>query len=664
MGFIDRTASAFLSVVHVLSLLRPGSKSQSGGIKLNVTVHEGKVGRQSQGKYLVTIRHGKNKVQTAKKKSDALIWEHSTEFVGSPTDQLVLKLRKAKRCKDTTVGELSIHVAAALESVDGLPQKWWHIMDRPNKGGRRKGEVFLQVSVTLKGTEGKSQPTQNQVSVTKPPENTVEVSARDGPAQNHQVKMVAVSLEKEPDTHPDNSAADSSPPSVTGDIADVKQDSSDTESDTVSTLDRVSTTSDTASTSDTLSTLDVTADEFGVNEDMDIPPNDAHRSSRHTDVTLLHVSGAADNQEREIEREIQKGQVSVTKAPEETVEVSVQGEPETLSELQAVAVSLEKDQVAYPDNSAADSNKADKFGDDEDMDVPPNDAHRFSRHTDVTLLHVSGAADNQEREIESEIPRGQGKTSEGTVKTELPETPETENGKINVSQETEPGAPSADSGKDSSPPSAAGDAADVSTEESSTSSAFGLLASNPDKRPAAGEGDVPEFSPSVVHGKETEAPDNIGTDTCSQTTTSTQGGGSSLTTTTPSPKHKDAEDPQYEEVMSSVGKLWAELNFERDYAETLLAHAESLRAKLANTAPKVLLYPVLKNITAAVPDRTSYELPDTQGLSLVELQNIKKTLAKAVQEEKERASFIKRWYWEELVRMALKEAPQVFGPED
>ncbi|KAI8484028.1 hypothetical protein Bbelb_382910 [Branchiostoma belcheri] len=675
MGFLDRTASAFLSVVHVLSLLRPGSKSQSGGIKLNVTVHEGKVGRQSQGKYLVTIRHGKNKVQTAKKKSDALIWEYSTEFVGSPTDQLVLKLRKAKRCKDTTVGELSIDVAAALESVDGLPQKWWYIMDRPNKGGRRNEEVFLQASVTLEGTEGKSQPTQNQaqVSVTKPSENTVEVSARDGPAQNHQVKAVAVSLEKEPDTHPDNSAADSSPPSVTGDIADVKQESSDTAL-TQDTADKFGVNEDIGveselpkgrDSSDSASTPDK-ADKFGVNEDMDIPPNDAHRSSRHTDVTLLHVSGAADNQEREMESELPKGQVSVTKAPEETVEVSAQGEPETLSELQAVAVSLEKDQVAHPDNSAADSNKADKFGADEDMDVPPNDAHRSSRHTDVTLLHVSGAADNQEREIESEIPKGQDpfKTSKRTVKTELPEKPEQENGKINVSQETESGAPSADSGKDSSPPSVAGDAADVST-ESSTSSAFGLPVSNPDKRPAAGEGDVPErHSPSVVHGKETETPDNIGTDRCSQKTTSTQGGGSSLTTTTPSPKHKDAEDPQYEEVMSSVDKLWAELNFERDYAETLLAHAESLRAKLANTAPKVLLYPVLKNITAAVPDRTSYELPDTQGLSLVELQDIQKTLTKAVQDEKERASYIKRWYWEELVRMALKEAPQVFGPED
>ena len=163
MGVLDKAASAFISVVHVFSLLRPGGKRQSGETKLNVTVHEGKVGRQSQGKYLVTMRHGKEKMQTAKKKSDALIWEHSTEFMPwSPTDQLVLKLRKAKRCKDTTVGELSIDVAAALESADGLPQKWWYIMDRPNKGGRKNEEVFLQVSITLDGAEVKSQPTQNQ----------------------------------------------------------------------------------------------------------------------------------------------------------------------------------------------------------------------------------------------------------------------------------------------------------------------------------------------------------------------------------------------------------------------------------------------------------------------------------------------------------------------
>eukprot|EP00058_Branchiostoma_floridae_P007069 XP_002592557.1 hypothetical protein BRAFLDRAFT_68879 [Branchiostoma floridae] len=466
MGVIDKAASAFLSVVQVFSLLRPGGKRQSGETKLSVTVHEGKVGRQSQGKYLVTMRHGKEKIQTAKKKSDALIWEHSTEFVPwSPTDQLVLKLRKAKRCKDTTVGELSIDVAAALESADGLPQKWWYIMVPPNKGGRRNEEVFLQVSVTLDGTEVKSQPTQNQD----------------------------------------------------------------------------------------------TADEFAANEDRDAPPNDAHRNA---DVTHIQASGAADGPERE----------------------------------------------------------------------QPN-------------CHDPA------------------KTSEGTVKTELQEKPELENDKINVSQEKEPDALTDNSGKDNSPPAAAGEAADVKA-ASSTSSASGLPATDTaDKRPTAGEGDVSECHASIVRGKQTEAPDNSGADTDSQTTTSTQG-GASLTTTTSSPIHKDAEDPQYEMVMSSVNKLWEELHVERDYAEKLLAHAESLRSRLATTAPHVLRYPVIKNIITAVPDRTSYKLPDTQGLSLGELQDIQKTLTKSVQDEKERATYIKRWYWEELVRVALKEAPEVFGPED
>ncbi|XP_078589517.1 uncharacterized protein LOC144869886 [Branchiostoma floridae x Branchiostoma japonicum] len=525
MGVLDKAASVFLSVVHVLSLIRPGGKRQSGKTKLSVTVHEGKVGRQSQGKYLVTMRHGKVKMQTAKKRSDALIWEHSTEFAPwSPTDQLVLKLRKAKRCKDTTVGELSIDIAAALVSADGLPQKWWYIMDRPSKGGRRNEEVFLQLSVILDGTAVKSELTQNQVSV-KPPEEIVEASVQEKPeslseVQNNQGKEAEVSEETEA-TPQDNGTNDSKPPSVAGDIADVKQDSSNT-----------------ASTSDTVSTSD----------------------------------------------------------------------------------------------------KADKFDSNEDRDVSAQ---------------------------EGELPKGQ-EPDKTSVKMELQEKPELENDKINVSQGKVPEAPSDNSGKDSPPPAAAGDAADVKA-ASSTSSASGLPSTAPDtadKRPAVGEGDVPECHPSVVHGKQTEAPHNSGVDTDSQTKTSTQEGGASLTTTTPSPKHKDAEDPHYEEVMSSVDKLWAELHLERDYAEKLLTHADSLRSRLATTAPHVLRYPVIKNIIAAVPKRTSYKLPDTQGLSLEELHGIQKTLTKSVQDEKERATYIKRWYWEELVRVALKEAPGVFGPED
>ncbi|XP_078589518.1 uncharacterized protein LOC144869887 [Branchiostoma floridae x Branchiostoma japonicum] len=563
MGVLDKAASAFLSVVHMLSVLRPGGKRQNGETKLSVTVHEGKVGRQSQGKYLVTMRHGKEKIQTAKKKSDALIWEHSAEFVPwSPTDQLVLKLRKAKRCKDTTVGEISIDVAAALESADGLPQKWWYIMDRPSKGGRRNAEVFLQVSVTLDGTEVNTQPGQNQAS-----------------------------------------------------------------------------------------TVD-TADTFAVNEDRDVPPNDAHRSSGNTDVT----PGDADGPERE--RELPKGE-----AKEGSVEKT-----ETLSELQnhqnqAVAVSQETQANTPPDNSAKDSRPPSVAG---GIAGVKEDASETASTSDT----ADEFAANEDREVnaqESELPKGQEpmKTSEGSVKTELQEKPELDNDKIDVTQEKEPDGPSDNSGKDSPTPAATGDAADVKV-VSSTSSASDLPVTAPDtgtadKRPAAGEGDVPERHPSVVRGEQTEASDNSGAGIDSQTTTSTEG-GVSLTTTTLSPK--DAEDPQYEVAMSSVDKLWAELRLERDYAEKLLANADSLRSRLATAAPHVLQYPVIKNIIAAVPDRTSYKLPDTQGLSLEELQGVQKTLTKSVQDEKERSTYLKRWYWEELVRVALKEAPGVFGPED
>eukprot|EP00058_Branchiostoma_floridae_P012914 XP_002598402.1 hypothetical protein BRAFLDRAFT_83177 [Branchiostoma floridae] len=178
MGIIDKGVSAYLTVVHAVSLLRPGGKRQSGETKLNVTVHEGKVGRQSQGKYLVTIRHGKKKVLSNKKNSDALIWEHSTEFMSwSPTEELVLKLRKVKRCKDKTIGELCISVAAGLESVEGLPNKQWYGLETTQKGGRKKNKAFLQVSVSVDGP-GMKTDTLNKVI---PTENTDEPAVQEQP---------------------------------------------------------------------------------------------------------------------------------------------------------------------------------------------------------------------------------------------------------------------------------------------------------------------------------------------------------------------------------------------------------------------------------------------------------------------------------------------------
>ncbi|KAI8493426.1 hypothetical protein Bbelb_288230 [Branchiostoma belcheri] len=181
MGVLDRTASAFLTVVHALSVLRPGGKSRDGQHKLNVTVHEGKVGRQSQSKYLVTLRVGKEKKETKKRRSDGLLWDYGAEFLHwTPADPLILKLRKAKRCKDKTVAVLSLDVAAAIESVDGLPNRWWYALDRIDKSGRQKEEAFLQVTVTVDGVEGKHGSTQDQDRA-KPVQEAVQPAAPENP---------------------------------------------------------------------------------------------------------------------------------------------------------------------------------------------------------------------------------------------------------------------------------------------------------------------------------------------------------------------------------------------------------------------------------------------------------------------------------------------------
>ncbi|XP_078589533.1 uncharacterized protein LOC144869901 [Branchiostoma floridae x Branchiostoma japonicum] len=473
MGVFDKAASAFLSVVHVLSLIRTGGKRQSGETKLSVTVHEGKVGRQSQGKYLVTIRLGKVKMQTAKKKSDALIWEHSTSFVPwSPTDKLVLKLRKVNRCKDTTVGELSIDVAAALESADGLPQKWWYIMNRPSKGGRRNEDVFLQVSVIIDGTEVKSHQTQNQ-DPTKPPEETVEASLKGKPEtlselQNHQVKVVAASQETQADTPHDSSAKDSKPPSVARDIADVKLDSSDT-------------TSDTASTSDT-------KDEFAANEDGDV--------------------------------------------------------------------------------------------------VSPNDTHRSSRNTDVTPLQVSDVADGPGRE--RELPKGQdpAKTSEGTVKTELQEKPELENDKVNVSQEK------------------AGRTIGQQRQ--------GQLTTSRCRR---------------RHRRQSSVFNKLGIRPTSHS--------SRYSRQTPCCRRRRCpRAPSFSCPWRTDGSTRQQRRGCRQSDDNVYSRRRSV-------------------------SYNNHPIAQTPGR-----RRLTKTLTKSVQDEKERATYIKRWYWEELVRVALKEAPGVFGPED
>ncbi|XP_078614284.1 uncharacterized protein LOC144883564 [Branchiostoma floridae x Branchiostoma japonicum] len=73
----------------------------------------------------------------------------------------------AKRCKDTTIAELPIDVAAALQSADGLPNRRWYSIKREDKSGRPKEDVSLQVTITVDGWEVKSDSKQDLAKPTK-----------------------------------------------------------------------------------------------------------------------------------------------------------------------------------------------------------------------------------------------------------------------------------------------------------------------------------------------------------------------------------------------------------------------------------------------------------------------------------------------------------------
>ncbi|XP_066299959.1 neurofilament heavy polypeptide-like [Branchiostoma lanceolatum] len=170
----------------------------------------------------------------------------------------------------------------------------------------------------------------------------------------------------------------------------------------------------------------------------------------------------------------------------------------------------------------------------------------------------------------------------------------------------------------------------------------------------------------LSNDNEADQPANGDVDTHSigETASSTQGGGVTLPSTNPAPRHADADDPQYEEMMSSIDDLWDDLITKREYADELQKYADSLRSKLAATAPHVLNYPVIKNLAAYMPKCKSYDLPQTEGLSLEDLGEIQDTLANSLKDEEHRAAFLRRWYIENLCNVALKEAPQVLGAQD
>ncbi|XP_035661768.1 uncharacterized protein LOC118406020 [Branchiostoma floridae] len=112
----------------------------------------------------------------------------------SPTEELVLKLRKAKRCKDKTIGELCISVAAGLESVEGLPNKRWYGLGTTQKVRRKKNETFLQVSVSVDG-QGMKTDTLNRGRASGPPEGS-DSRPRGGGGRNMVLEVLEEEMER------------------------------------------------------------------------------------------------------------------------------------------------------------------------------------------------------------------------------------------------------------------------------------------------------------------------------------------------------------------------------------------------------------------------------------------------------------------------------------
>ncbi|XP_019624494.1 PREDICTED: mucin-5AC-like [Branchiostoma belcheri] len=693
MGVLDRTASAFLTVVHALSVLRPGGKSRDGEHKLNVTVHEGKVGRQSQSKYLVTLRVGKEKKETKKRRSDGLLWDYGAEFLHwTPADPLILKLRKAKRCKDNTVAVLSLDVAAAIESVDGLPNRWWYALDRIDKSGRQKEEAFLQVTVTVDGLEGKHGSTQDQDRA-KPVQKTVQPAAPENPettsppsagrdavaapssttssapsqsakpsakgkvklrrecrqssSQNgeatsskssHSASTVGTpgrsstkgevrprrssgSQEGEAGTSESSCRTDTSPPSAAGDVADDKPESSPTTVLTPSPP-APSYTPDQAATS-------------GSGEG-DVKPGPEGHSSRDKDVEVSPVSIDVDSSTGYMDSG--RGEDTAKSGfPEKTVPLE---KPETSAELKEIIEELEVPQVATtvdkdsgqgqgptssPPASPNTPDQAATSGSGEG-DVMAGPEGHSSRDKDVEVSPVSIDVDSSTGYID--FGRGQYPTEPGssdkTVPLEEPETPNSAK-LTEMIEGAELEFPQVDTTVDND----------------------------------SGQGQAPaETEPP----KDTESPDNGTSDAESDrpdTASSPQGGEVALPLTDPPPRHKDADEPTYESLVWSIEDKWEDIMSKKQYADELYTYANTLRSKLEATVPHVLNYTVIKNLAAKVPKCPDYELPDTQGMSLEDLQHIRDTLTKLSLKEEERATYLRRWYIEDLCAVAMREAPQV-----
>ncbi|XP_078581669.1 uncharacterized protein LOC144865032 isoform X2 [Branchiostoma floridae x Branchiostoma japonicum] len=708
MGVRDRIASAYLTVVGALSVLRPSSKWWTSESQLNVVVHEGKVGRHSQAKYLVTIRHGKEKKQTKKKKSDSLLWEEAAEFSRwTPKDPLILKLRKVKRCKDTTIAELSIDVAAALESADGLPNKWWYALKRLDKSGRQKEDVFLQITVTVDGQHVKSGAMQDPAKPAKEAATTAVHEKPQTPSElktnsptavstsdesdkastkredkpSHDVRRSSVSQEEE---------TDNSPPSEVGNVTDFKADTSHRSRDKTAEVPQVPATVDGhAGDNDPGRDTDPT----GLSEKMtagqkDPDPstelNETARVSNDVEVTMAADNGSgrsetqdkistkAEDKTSHGERRSSGSQEGETGTSDTSRRTDVDTSPPSAGDVTVVKPASSTPPSSPP--APLDTPDTGTSGHGEG-DVKAGPECRKDKAVEVS--EVPEAADCPTTCMSNiDSGRSQAKPREDVDMKEVMTVPDEDQEVPHLPAAM--GCPMDDTDHGRGP-----------TAESASTKKTAMTVGQEKPEPRMDPKDamtemylrnlkrilarrefpqhlVPKYAwmTAALTDTETDQPANSDTDTDGPGETA-QGGRVALPTANQHPGHKVKDDPEFEKMRHvwKIEDLWDEFTTMREQADELLEYAESLRAKLAASVPHVLQYPVIKNLAAYIPERKPYDLPDTDGLCLEDLKDIKDNVAKLLKDEENRAKFLKKWYIEEMLRVAMEEAPQVLGPQ-
>ncbi|XP_035658208.1 muscle M-line assembly protein unc-89-like [Branchiostoma floridae] len=718
MGVRDRIASAYLTVVSALSVLRPSSQWWTSESQLNVVVHEGKVGRHSQAKYLVTIRHGKEKKQTKKKKSDSLLWEEAAEFSRwTPKDPLILKLRKVKRCKDATIAELSIDVATVLESVDGLPNRWWYAMKRLDKSGRQKEDVFLQITVTVDGQHVKSGATQDPA---KPAKKAATTAAQEKPQTPPELKAnspTAASTSDESDkafTKRENKPSrderrplvsqeeegDNSPPSEAGNVTDFKADTSHRSRDKTVEVPQVTATVDGHDVDDDTGLgTDPTrlSEKMATGQDDPESSTEGNKVFKDAKVTMAVDDGSGRSQDpanpdNEFATTAAQEKISTKKEDKTTPERRSSGSQEGET---GTSDSSRRTNVDTSPPSAAGDIPADKPASSTPPSEPPASLDSPDtgtsgrgegdvkagpeRHKDkaVEVSEVPAAADCPTTCMGNvDSGRGHAKPREDfDMKEVVPVSDEN----LVVPHLTAMSCPMDDTDLGRGP-----------TAESASTKKTAMTVAQEKPEPRVDPKDamtemylrnlkrilarrefpqhlVPKYAwmTAALTDTETEQPpadSNTDTDGPGETA---QGGGEVLPTANQHPEHKGKDDPEFEKMRHvwKIEDLWDEFTTMREQADELLEYAESLRAKLAASVPHVLQYPVIKNLAAYLPERKPYDFPDTEGLSIDELEDIKDNLAKLLKDEENRAKFLKKWYIEKMLRVAMEEAPQVLGPQ-